>query len=125
MIYLDTNVVVWLAANAFEQISQTAQDVIENSDDLCVSPMVSLELQYLHDTKKISHKPEFILKHLSQGIGLKVCEKPFIEIIDKAKTLNWTRDPFDRIITAHAALMGDVLLSKDTAIRKNYRHTIW
>lgn len=125
MIYLDTNVVIWLAADALDQISQTAQDVIENADDLCVSPMVSLELKYLLEIKKITHKPEFILKHLERNLGLKTCEKSFIEIIEAAKKMDWTRDPFDRIITAHAALMGDVLLSKDEKIRKHYRHTIW
>lgn len=125
MIYLDTNVVVWLAADALDLISQTAQDVIENADDLCVSPMVILELKYLLEIKKINHKPEFILKHLERSLGLKICEKPFIDIIEVAKKMDWTGDPFDRIITAHAAIMGDVLLSKDEKIRKYYRHTIW
>ncbi|MDQ2994024.1 MAG: PIN domain-containing protein [Pseudomonadota bacterium] len=125
MIYLDTNVVVWLAAHALEQISQTAQDIIENSDDLCVSPMVVLELKYLLEIERITQKPEPILHYLEKNIGLKICDKPFLDIIEKAKNIPWTRDPFDRIITAQASIDGDILLTRDLKIRENYKHCIW
>ena len=125
MIYLDTNVVVWIAAHALDQISQTAQDIIENSDELGVSPMVILELKHLLEIKKITQKPESILHYLEKNIGLKICEKPFQVIIEKAKNLSWTRDPFDRIITAQAEIDGDILLTRDRKIQENYKHSIW
>jgi PIN domain nuclease of toxin-antitoxin system len=125
MIYLDTNVVVWLAASTLDQISQNALDIIDNSDDLCVSPMVFLELKYLGEIKKITKNPEAILHHLEKSIGLKTCDKSFQIIIEKARDLSWTRDPFDRIITAHASIEGDILLTSDKKIQDNYKHSIW
>lgn len=38
---------------------------------------------------------------------------------------SWTRDPFDRIITAQAAVCGAVLLTRDERIRANYRQALW
>lgn len=38
---------------------------------------------------------------------------------------SWTRDPFDRIITAQAAVSGAVLLTRDERIRANYRQAVW
>jgi PIN domain nuclease of toxin-antitoxin system len=37
----------------------------------------------------------------------------------------WTRDPFDRIIVAHADVVSAPLLTKDQAIRRNYRRAFW
>ncbi len=125
MIYLDTNVVVWLAAQALDQISQNALDIIDDSDNLTISPMVLLELKYLGEVKKITKNPESIVLHLETSIGLKVCEKPFQQIINKAKDLAWTRDPFDRIITAHASIDDNILLTSDEKIQAHYKHTIW
>ncbi len=125
MIYLDTNVVVWLAAHSLEQISRNALDIIDNSDDLCLSPMVLLELKYLGEVKKITKNPEAILHHLEKAIGLKICDKPFQKIIEQARNLSWIRDPFDRLITAHASIDGDILLTSDKKIQDNYKHSIW
>jgi len=37
----------------------------------------------------------------------------------------WTRDPFDRLIVAHAIKANCNLLTKDEKIRKNYAHAVW
>jgi PIN domain nuclease of toxin-antitoxin system len=36
-----------------------------------------------------------------------------------------SRDPFDRIITAHAHLTSSPVLTKDESIRQHYRHAFW
>ena len=87
--------------------------------------MVLLELKYLCEIKKITKTPEAILAHLKKNIGLKVCDKSFLSIIDQAKHFAWTRDPFDRIITAHASVDGDVLLTRDAKILEHYEHSLW
>jgi PIN domain nuclease of toxin-antitoxin system len=40
-------------------------------------------------------------------------------------SFQWTRDPFDRLITAQAASYNQVLLTKDETIRKHYANAIW
>jgi PIN domain nuclease of toxin-antitoxin system len=39
--------------------------------------------------------------------------------------MKWTRDPFDRLITAQAALGESTLLTKDDTIRTNYANAVW
>jgi PIN domain nuclease of toxin-antitoxin system len=58
-------------------------------------------------------------------IGLRICAKPIDEVVSRAIPYNWTRDPFDRLIVAHAALGDDLLISKDEAILDNYLHARW
>jgi len=113
MIYLDTNVVIWVSAKAVDQLSQTVSDIIDNSHSLFISPMVALELEYLYEIKKISKKPSAIIEHLAKGIGLQRCEKAFWDVATQAINCKWTREPFDRLITAHAAIDDNILLTRD------------
>ena len=52
MIYLDTHVVVWLYAGLTEKLSQKAITLIEDND-ICISPIVKLELSYLQEIERI------------------------------------------------------------------------
>ena len=45
-IYLDTHVVVWLYAGETSKLSQAAEELI-NTNDLLISPIVLLEMNYL------------------------------------------------------------------------------
>jgi len=66
-----------------------------------------------------------VVATLERDIGLKVCNRPFAAIVNKAESLAWTRDPFDRIIVGQASLHQDVLVSKDESIRAHYNRTVW
>jgi PIN domain nuclease of toxin-antitoxin system len=39
--------------------------------------------------------------------------------------LDFTRDPFDRIIVADASVNNSMLISKDKIIKKHYKNTVW
>lgn len=124
MIYLDTHVVVWLYAGLVARFSSAIQTLL-NEHDLLISPIVRLELQYLYEIKRVSVEAEPLLADLSQRIGLTVCAKPFDAVIVGATRLTWTRDPFDRILVAHANLNQNVLVSKDQTILTHYTHARW
>jgi PIN domain nuclease of toxin-antitoxin system len=124
LIYLDTHVVVWLYAGHIENISVTAQSHI-NENDIYISPIVRLELQYLFEIERITQKPQTVLSDLADNIGLKICSKDFNQIITKAQSITWTRDPFDRIIVAHTALNNDILLTKDQTILTHFQQAVW
>ena len=124
MIYLDTHITVWLYSGDLERLSNLSKELI-NEHDLFISPIVILELQYLYEIKRITKKANDVIADLSNRIGLETCDKDFISIITKATNFKWTRDPFDRIIVSNAALGEDILVTKDPAILKNYRHAKW
>lgn len=124
MIYLDTHVVVWLYSGLTDKLSSTAVELL-NEHDIRISPIVRLELHYLHEIQRLSAEADKIIADLSSRIGLQLCDKPFNRIIGQALTLGWTRDSFDRIIVAHAGLNDNLLLSKDETILANYANGRW
>lgn len=124
MIYLDTHVVVWLYAGLLDKLTATAQQLI-NQHDVFISPAVRLELQYLFEVQRVTAAPDSVVTDLANRIGLQVCPKPFDRIVTQALAYTWTRDPFDRLITAHAGLDDSYLLSKDDNILRHYAHARW
>ncbi|MGV0108064.1 PIN domain nuclease, a component of toxin-antitoxin system [Nostoc sp. DSM 114160] len=124
MIYLDTHVVAWLYAGLTDKLTDIAKTLI-NDNDVYISPIVRLELQYLYEIKLLKDEPDVIISNLSQQIGLKICNQNFNNIISTSLTITWTRDPFDRIITANALLNNNILLSKDENILNNYLYAKW
>lgn len=124
MIYLDTHVVIWLYAGLKDAFSPKAVELIE-SEDLYISPMVMLEVQYLKEIGRISAEPALICENLAGSIGLQICGRPFLQVVTEAMTITWTRDPFDRIIAASANWADARLLTKDETILKNFPNAVW
>lgn len=124
MIYLDTHVIVWLYAGLVNKFSPAAKQLI-NDNELRISPIVRLELQYLAKIQRLTTGADLIVADLSQRVGLTLCDQPFDGVVGHAMTLTWTQDPFDRLIVAQAGLHGDVLLSKDQRILAHYSHARW
>jgi len=123
--YVDTQVAVWLAEANLAKLSQKALSMVQMAD-LRISPMAVLELGYLFEIRRIVVKPQEILVKLNAEIGLRVCEHPFPIIAEIALGETWTRDPFDRMIVAHAKANGvSPLLTKDELIRANYHNARW
>jgi PIN domain nuclease of toxin-antitoxin system len=56
VIYLDTHVVAWLYAGELGRLSQFASERIE-AEDVLISPMVVLELTYLHEIERLPELP--------------------------------------------------------------------
>ncbi|HFQ94600.1 MAG TPA: PIN domain-containing protein [Anaerolineae bacterium] len=124
MIYLDTHIVVWLYAGLKEKFSLPAKKLI-NENDLYVSPIVRLELQYLYEIQRITVDSRIVIADLSSRIALQVCDNNFNAIVGLATEFSWTRDPFDRLIVANASLHDNILVSKDRNILAHYPHARW
>jgi PIN domain nuclease of toxin-antitoxin system len=124
MIYLDTHVVAWLYAGRIDLFPSYVQKLI-SSEELLISPIVALELQYLFEAGRVSKKSTDVLFDLGKRIGLKTCEHQFSDVIENAIKQKWTRDPFDRIIVAQASIHSTKIVTKDETIRENYKHAIW
>ena len=124
MIHIDTHVVVWLYAGNLNLFPPSARKRLER-DELRISPMVALELEYLHEIGRISEGASVVLPELERTLGLLQADGEFAAVVTAARGLAWTRDPFDRLIVAHATMMNAGLLTKDRTIRRHYRNAIW
>ena len=124
MIYLDTHVVVWLYAGRINRLSEQIKELI-NDNDVLISPVVRLELQYLFEIQRITVEATLIVSDLSDRIGLGICGISFNTIISAAMDYSWTRDPFDRIIVANAAVNNTILVTSDQIILENYDKARW
>lgn len=125
--FLDTSVAVWLAQGDLHRITPAAMNSIRSSSSrLLVSPMVALELAYLHEIVRLTLTAQDVLLKLKAELDVEMCDSSFPDIINIAVNEKWTRDPFDRIIVSHAKANGlSPLISSDEMIRKNYIKTVW
>ena len=124
VIYLDTHVAAWLYDGRADLIPSRARALIE-ARPVLASPMVVLELEYLFETGRTRESARTVLQGLGRDIGLRLCDLPFADVAGAAVRQSWTRDPFDRIIVAQAAVRGAPLITKDAEIRAHYQRAIW
>ena len=124
LVHLDTHIVCWLYEGRSELLTPVALQTIE-SGLLQVSPVVQLELTYLHEIGRISRDGSHVLDALAKDVGLSVADVSLARVMKMAGTLTWTRDPFDRMIVAHAMVADAALVSKDRLIRKHCDKAIW
>jgi PIN domain nuclease of toxin-antitoxin system len=122
--YLDTHVVLWLYDALTDKLSPSAKAAIENNE-VYIAQIVRLELQALYELGYIKTRPEVIINHLSNAIGLHQSDVPMEKIITAAIKLTWTSDPFDRMIAAEALVTDFPLVTKNSSLRKHLKHSIW
>ena len=124
MIYLDTHVVAWLYAGLVERIPERVRRELGESE-LLISPMVRLELQYLYEIRRVTQPAAVVIDALRNELDLQFCEAAFEKVVEEAAKQSWTRDPFDRMIVAQAALRNSVLVTKDEVIHEQYAQALW
>ena len=123
--YLDTHVVLWLAAGKVNRLSSKAKGLLGRSE-LLLSAMAYLELEYLHELGRTKFRAGDLFSKVEFETNLRLCDLPFPAIASAALDEKWTRDPFDRLIVANAKANGFAwLISADETIRKNYPRTLW
>lgn len=124
-LYLDTHILVWLYQDGAARLTPQGVHAIETAEQLLISPMVELELSYLHEIARINCPALNILDTLRRDIGLETCKQAFAAVVGAALALSWTRDPFDRLIVAQAAHRASPLLTADRNLREHYSAAIW
>jgi PIN domain nuclease of toxin-antitoxin system len=122
--HLDTHVVVWLYAGEVDRFPGAARSALDG-DLLAISPAVVLELQYLHEIGRLAVPAVEVVADLRTRLGLADAEAEFGTVVSRALPLAWTRDPFDRLIAAHAVADDARLLTADRALLANVPHAFW
>ncbi|MFA7343259.1 MAG: PIN domain-containing protein [Terrimicrobiaceae bacterium] len=124
LIALDTHVVAWLHAGETERFPAGVYRRLD-AGELVVCPVVLLELEYLHEIGRLSVNADRIFADLAVEIGLGLCPYPFAGVIRESLKQAWTRDPFDRLIAAHALAAGHDLATKDENILAHCPSAFW
>ncbi len=90
-----------------------------------VSPATLLELQFLEESGRL-RLPKGNPQVLAVDDRWVLDDPPAASWFAIALELSWTRDPFDRLIAAHARLRGWRLATADDALLKGLgpRHTL-
>jgi len=124
-IYLDTHVAIWLCAGQVENLTSAAKEAVEESP-LLISPMVYLEFSYLYRRRRVAAPAATIFATLNTSFGVNFCSLPFPSVAGLAAEMEWTDDPFDRMIVAQAQCNGMArLVTADSLIRTHYERAVW
>ena len=109
MILLDTNALIWIATG-----HARSRPLLRQQARLCVSPASLLELQIAVESGRVN-LPQPIEAALQDERWL-VDDPPASAWFLQAAEVSWTRDPFDRLLVAHARLRQWRLATGDTRI---------
>lgn len=107
MILLDTHALIWL-----DQGHRRTRDLARESRQLYVSPATVLELQMLVEIGRLKLGRAAFERLVADDRWL-VDEPPALGWFQEAADLTFTRDPFDRLILAHARVRGWRLATAD------------
>lgn len=124
-VFLDTHAAVFLHTGDAELFAPAGRHMLNTADDVRVSPIAVLEMAYLYERGKIAYPGEQIAAFLVTQYAVTIDEAGMGAATISSASFTWTRDPFDRIITAHAAHYGAFLLTRNATIRDNYAAAIW
>lgn len=124
MIHLDTHVIVWLFLGEIERFPPLLRRRLGNATPL-YSPMARVELAFLHEIGRLRVSAGEVLDTLAGFTGLRAAESSFERVAQIAATLTWTRDPFDRMIAAHALADDLPLATRDETVRAHCPVAIW
>jgi PIN domain nuclease of toxin-antitoxin system len=87
--------------------------------------MSALELAYMHEIGRARDSVPVMVAALRKSIGLEVIDIPLGELVETALSLTWTRDPFDRMIAAHAIALDAPLITADRVLLDRLPQAIW
>jgi PIN domain nuclease of toxin-antitoxin system len=83
-----------------------------------VSPASLLEVQFLSEVGRLEvRQPEFV-DAVSSDPRFVLDDVPFERMIRHALPLDWTRDPFDRMLAAHSSARRVPLCTLDRRMRR-------
>lgn len=115
---LDTHFLLWIVLGS-DRLA--AFPWLDDYRPWGVSPISFLEIQFLAETDRLDVvNPEFTEAVKSDPRFL-VDEPPLLRLVEAAFPVDWTRDPFDRMLCAHSDARATPLASLDRRVRRRHR----
>lgn len=118
MILLDTNAVLWLLTG-----HDRSRPLTKQLGYLYLSPVSVLELKLLIESGRIREAPGKTLSMVTQDPRWVLDSPPSDKLFAAAVDIDWTRDPFDRLLVAHAVCRRWRLATGDQHILGNLSGT--
>ncbi|KAA3610716.1 MAG: PIN domain-containing protein [Calditrichaeota bacterium] len=123
-LFLDTHVIIWLYQRNKKPFSKNALKLLDLAE--LYFPSISfLEISFLNQLGKINFTAIEAQSDLTSNVNIVFARTDTFDLSKEASTMVWTRDPFDRLITAEASFHQAKLLTKDKLILKNYDNATW
>ncbi len=123
-VHLDTHVLLWLHQGERRRIPARAQQLLRAYRPM-ISPLVQAELALLHEIGRIPTPAATVVNDLRDHANLGIAESAFHRVAARSAELRWTRDPFDRLIAAHALCDDAPLLSADRNMLAHCPVAVW
>ena len=111
VILLDTNAVIWLHRG-----DRRVSALVGRATRLYASPATILELQFLVEAGRLRLRAGASVNLLAHDDRWVVDDPASAAWFEKASEIGFTRDPFDRLIVAHARLRRWRLATGDRAL---------
>jgi PIN domain nuclease of toxin-antitoxin system len=119
MIMLDTHVAVALYEGRIGGLGTAARRAIDR-DVVTISPAVLLEIELLFEIRRLRDDAKTIASRLADDLDIRLAGERFADVATEALAFGFTRDPFDRLIVAHASLAKATLVTQDSMLRYRY-----
>jgi PIN domain nuclease of toxin-antitoxin system len=97
VILLDTNAVLWALAG-----DRRAAPLLAHGGRLRLSPVSLLEIQFLVEVGRLELAPGRSSGEIADDGRWSLDSPSSARLFAAARDLDWTRDPFDRLLVAHA-----------------------
>src|SRR5207253_10726583 len=114
MILPDTNAVLYLLSG-----HRKGRVLLTTREGLAFSPVSLLELQLIQEIGRGAFTTRDPARAARSDPRWTVDDPPVDALVERALPLSWTRDPFDRLIAAHALYRGWRLATSDQHLVRN------
>jgi predicted nucleic acid-binding protein len=111
VILLDTNAVILM-----NRRHRRARILAGYTGQLRFSPVVLLELRVLEECGRGRYRTRDPVLAAREDPRWTYDDPPLAAVVERALELSWTRDPFDRLIAAHALVRGWRIATSDATM---------
>lgn len=118
---LDTHFLLWLVLNT-ARLSDFPW--LDQYRPWGVSPVSLLELRFLAEVGRLELDAPGFMDTLLGDDRFIVDEVPLLGLVRHALALEWTRDPFDRLLAAHSSARRVPLVTVDRGLLLHHRDIV-
>ncbi|MBI4420157.1 MAG: hypothetical protein HY560_04965 [Gemmatimonadetes bacterium] len=114
---LDTHFLIWILV---ESRRLAAFPWLADHRPWAVSPVSFLEIQFLGEVGKLEVDSRGLVERVGSDPRFVTDDVSIAVLIEHALPLQWTRDPFDRLLAAHSTARRLPLCSADQLVRRHH-----